>query len=115
MRARVVCKHREAYNLFSNPILAGKESTMTRPFTIALSSGILCVAAMFVFSFPVSGQAPPEIESLALRTADRIGKTHQQHVFVAGLQAGSWIWKLARRSRFPCAPTLKKWIPASTL
>ncbi len=59
---------------------------MTRSLTSALSSGVLCAAALCVFSIPAFGQTPAEIESLANRTAERVTKTHQQHIFVAGLK-----------------------------
>jgi TonB family protein len=59
---------------------------MTRSLTIALSSGVLCAAVLCLFSLPVSGQAPAEIEILANRIAERVMKTHKQHIFVAGLQ-----------------------------
>lgn len=52
----------------------------------ALRPGILCAAALCFLSLPVSGQTPAEIESLAGRTAERVAKTHQLHIFVAGLQ-----------------------------
>jgi len=54
-------------------------------FKIALSSGILYAAMLSIFSVRISAQTPPEIESLATRTADRVTKTQQQHIFVAGL------------------------------
>jgi len=57
-----------------------------RSLAIAISSGILCVAAQCFFSLPVSGQTPAEINALASRTAERVAKTHQQHIFLAGLQ-----------------------------
>jgi TonB family protein len=53
---------------------------------MAISSGVLCGAALCLFSLPVSGQTPVEINALASRTAERVAKTHQQHIFVAGLQ-----------------------------
>jgi TonB family protein len=59
---------------------------MARSLTIAFSSGVLCAAASCMFSIPASGQAPAEIESLANRTAERVAKTHQQHILIAGLQ-----------------------------
>ncbi len=59
---------------------------MTRSLTIALSSGVLCAAALCVFSIPAFGQTPAEIESLANRTAERVAKTHQKYIFVAGLK-----------------------------
>jgi TonB family protein len=68
------------------PIPADKESMMTRSLTIAFSAGVLCAAAVCTFSLPAFGQAPAEIESLASRTAERVAKTHQQHIFVAGLK-----------------------------
>jgi TonB family protein len=58
---------------------------MNRSFIIALSSGVLCAAALSVFSISVLAQIPAEIESLASRTAERVAKTHQEHIFVAGL------------------------------
>ena len=38
---------------------------MNRSLMITLSSGVLYVAALCVFSLPVSGQTPAEIENLA--------------------------------------------------
>jgi TonB family protein len=58
---------------------------MARSLTIALSSGVLCAAALCTFSISAFGQTPAEIETLASRTADRVAKTHQEHIFVAGL------------------------------
>jgi TonB family protein len=46
----------------------------------------LCAAALCVFSQPAYGQAPPEIETLANRTAERVTKTQRLHIFVGGLQ-----------------------------
>jgi TonB family protein len=68
------------------PIATDKESTMTRSRTITLSSVVLCAATACVFSLPIFAQTPPEIEALAGRTAQRVMKTHQQHIFVAGLE-----------------------------
>lgn len=59
---------------------------MNRPPTIALSTFVLWAAGLCLFSIPVSAQTPAEIATLASRTAERVTKTHQQHVFVAGLQ-----------------------------
>ena len=59
---------------------------MTRSLAIAPSSGVLCAIALCLFSLPVSGQTPAEIATLATRTAERVAKTHQLHLFVAGLQ-----------------------------
>ena len=59
---------------------------MTRSLTIALFSGVLCAAALCVFPLPAFAQTPAEIEMLATRTAERVAKTHQQHIFVADLQ-----------------------------
>jgi TonB family protein len=59
---------------------------MIRPLTIAFGTGVLCAAELCLLPLPVFGQMSPEIQSLATRTADRVAKTHQQHVFVAGLQ-----------------------------
>jgi len=59
---------------------------MNRSFTMALCSGVLCASALGFFSLPASGQTPVEMNTLASRTAERVAKTHQQHIFVAGLQ-----------------------------
>jgi TonB family protein len=59
---------------------------LTRSFAGALSLSFLCLAALCVSYVPVLAQAPPEIDALAGRTADRVKKTRQQHIFVAGLQ-----------------------------
>ena len=59
---------------------------MARSVTMALFAGVLCAISSCVFSLPVSGQTPAEIETLASRTADRVTKTRQQHIFLAGLQ-----------------------------
>jgi TonB family protein len=67
-------------------ISAEKESTMNRSRLASLSSTVLCATALCLFSLPVSGQTPAEIENLAARTAERAAKTHQLHIFVAGLQ-----------------------------
>ena len=58
---------------------------MTRSLMFGLSSGVLCAAALCVLSLPAFGQTSAEIETIANRTAERVAKTHQQHVFVAGL------------------------------
>ena len=52
----------------------------------AFCAGVLCAAALSAFSIPVSGQTPAEIQTIANRTAERVAKTHQLHIFVAGLQ-----------------------------
>jgi TonB family protein len=59
---------------------------MIRPLTIAFGTGVLCAAALSASAIPVHGQASPEIQSLATRTADRVAKVHQQHILIAGLQ-----------------------------
>lgn len=57
-----------------------------RSLTMAISSGVLCAAALCFFPLPISGQTPAEINTLASRTAERVAKTHQQHILLAGLQ-----------------------------
>jgi TonB family protein len=59
---------------------------MMRSLTMAISSGVLCAAALCFFPLPISGQTPAEINTLASRTAERVAKTHQQHILLAGLQ-----------------------------
>jgi hypothetical protein len=70
--------------LSGNP--SERENTLNRLLMIRLSSVVLCVAGLGLFSLPVIGQTPAEIETLASRTAERVTKTHQQHIFVSGLQ-----------------------------
>lgn len=57
-----------------------------RSLAMAISSGVLCGAMLCFLPLPVSGQTPAEINALASRTAERVAKTHQQHIFLAGLQ-----------------------------
>ena len=59
---------------------------MNTLLTKALYSFVPCAAALCLFSLPVSGQTPAEIQTIASRTAERVAKTHQVHLFVAGLQ-----------------------------
>lgn len=59
---------------------------MNRSLTNALYLGVLCAAALCLSSLPVSGQSIAEIQTIANRTAERVAKTHQSHIFVAGLQ-----------------------------
>jgi TonB family protein len=59
---------------------------MNRLLTKALYSCVPCAAALCLFSLPASGQTPAEIQTIANRTAERVAKTHQLHLFVAGLQ-----------------------------
>jgi TonB family protein len=54
---------------------------MSRPRARTLSTAALCA-----FSLAASAQTPPEIEALAARTAERVAKTHRDHLFVASLQ-----------------------------
>lgn len=56
--------------------------SLTRTFSL----GILCAAALCLFSLPVSCQTPAEIQTIANRTAERVAKTHQLHLFIASLQ-----------------------------
>ncbi len=62
------------------------ESSMNRSLAKTLCLGVLCVVALCGFTFPALAQTPPEIESLAAHTAERVAKSRQQHVLVAGLQ-----------------------------
>ncbi len=59
---------------------------MSRPRARTLSSAALCAAALSVFPLAAFAQTPPEIETLAARTAERVAKTHRDHLFVASLQ-----------------------------
>jgi TonB family protein len=59
---------------------------LTRSIASALLLSVLCLAAMSALYVPVLAQTPSEIDTLAVRTADRVKKTRQQHIFVAGLQ-----------------------------
>lgn len=62
------------------------ESSMNRSLTKILFSVFSCGVALCGFSFPALAQTSPEIETFAARTAERVAKSHQQHVLVAGLQ-----------------------------
>lgn len=59
---------------------------MSRVLALAISSCMLSILALCVFPLPVSGQTSPEVESLAVRTADRVDKTHRKHILIAGLE-----------------------------
>lgn len=82
----VESRHPAAYNLRSTPIPANKESMKPRSLKIACPAIFLCAAALCLFSSSAVAQPPAEIEALASRTAQRISKTHQQHIFVASLK-----------------------------
>lgn len=86
LQATVEREQPAAYNLRFIQIQADKGSTMTRSLKIALFAGALCACASCVFCLPASGQTPAEIETLASRTAERVTKTHQQHILLADLQ-----------------------------
>jgi TonB family protein len=58
---------------------------MSRPRLWAVSSVALCAAALGTFSLAASAQTPPEINGLSARTAERVAKTHGNHLFIAGL------------------------------
>jgi TonB family protein len=68
------------------PIPKDNESAMTRSLAFALSLVFLCACAACVFTLSAFAQTPLEIDTLAGRTAQRVAKTRQQHIFVAGLQ-----------------------------
>ena len=85
-RAAVESKHPAAYNLRSILIPAGKESMTKRTLTMTLCTSIFSAVALCLFPLPVSGQTPAEIQTIANRTAERVAKTRQLHLFVAGLQ-----------------------------
>jgi TonB family protein len=85
---------------------------MTRSLTMALSSGILCAAASCIFSISTFGQASAEIESLANRTAERLAKTHQQHILVAGLQGCQLDLEVCTAFEASLHSTLEKRVPS---
>jgi TonB family protein len=68
------------------PIPKNKGSATPWPNKFVFSSFLLCVGALCISSLPGYTQTPAEIEALAGRTAQRVAKTRQQHIFVAGLQ-----------------------------
>jgi TonB family protein len=109
--ATVESEHRPTYNLKSIHISGEKESTMNRPFNFELCSRTLCAALLCVFSVPVSGQTPQEIESLATRTADRVTKIQQPHIFVAGLQGCQLDLELCASFEASLRAELEKSIP----
>lgn len=59
---------------------------MSQPRAWAVSSVALCAAVLCALSPGASAQTPPDIEALAARTAERVAKTHRDHLFVAGLE-----------------------------
>ncbi len=59
---------------------------MNRSFTMKLFTIVLLAAATSLFSVSVPAQIPGEIETLAGRTAERVAKTHQLHIFISGLE-----------------------------
>lgn len=59
---------------------------MPRSFKSALSLGVSCAATLSVLCVPASSQTPAEIQTLSSRTAERVRKTQQLRIFVAGLQ-----------------------------
>lgn len=59
---------------------------MSRPLALAIFSCVLSAAALCAFPLSASGQSSPEVESLAVRTADRVAKTHRDHILVAPLK-----------------------------
>lgn len=82
----VESKHPAAYNLRFILIPAGKESMTKRTLTMTLCTSILSAVGLCLFPLHVSGQTPAEIQTIANRTAERVAKTRQLHLFVAGLQ-----------------------------
>jgi TonB family protein len=82
----VECGHPASYNLRSMPIPKNKGSATPWPNKFVFSSFLLCIGALCISSLPGYAQTPAEIEVLAGRTAQRVAKTRQQHIFVAGLQ-----------------------------
>ena len=84
---------------------------MNRPFNLELCSLVLCGALLCVFSVPVSGQTLPEIDSLAIRTADRVTKSQQQHIFIAGLQGCQLDLELCASFEASLRAELEKLIP----
>jgi predicted TIM-barrel enzyme len=93
------------------PIPAEKGSPLNRPLTITFSSSILCAAALCVLSLPGLAQTPVEIGTLAGRSAERVTKTHQQHIFVAGLQGCQLDTELCTLFEASVRANLEKMVP----
>jgi TonB family protein len=64
-----------------------------------------------MFSIPAFGQTPAEIESLANRTAERVAKTHQQHILIAGLQGCQLDLEVCTAFEASLRSTLEKRVP----
>lgn len=86
---------------------------MTRTLMIAFSAFVLWAVRLCLFSLPVSAQTPAEIETLASRTAERVTKTHQQHIFVAGLQECRLDPEVCTMFETSVRADLKKMIPGA--
>lgn len=59
---------------------------MTRPLALVIFFCVLSAAALCAFPPSAVGQTPSEVESLAVRTADRVAKTHRERILVSGLK-----------------------------
>lgn len=59
---------------------------MQWPIKTALFRVVLYAAALCAFCTQASSQASPEIQTLSSRTAERVRKTQQIRIFIAGLQ-----------------------------
>jgi TonB family protein len=88
---------------------------MNRRFTGVLSFTVLLAATLCILSTPVLGQTPPEIQSLAVRTADRVSKTHQQHIFLAGLQECKMDEELCNLLELSLRSEIEKVVPGAAL
>jgi TonB family protein len=84
---------------------------MIRSLTIALLSAVLCAAAAGGFAPPALGQTPAEIEALAGRTAQRVTKTRQRHIFIAGLEGCQLDAEVCGRFETSLRAALEKAIP----
>ena len=84
---------------------------MSRPLALAIFSCVLSAAALCAFPLSASGQISPEVESLAVRTADRVAKAHREHVLVAGLQECLWALDVCSAFEGSLDAHLEKLIP----
>jgi TonB family protein len=103
--------HRASYNLRSATAPSEKGNEMIRSLTIALLSAVLCAAAAGGFAPPALGQTPAEIEALAGRTAQRVTKTRQRHIFIAGLEGCQLDAEVCGRFETSLRAALEKAIP----
>jgi TonB family protein len=86
---------------------------MKRSATLALFFALVCAAALSILSPPVPGQTSPEIETIASRTAERVAKTHRDHLFVASLEECQLVADVCSTFEASLNAKLEKMVPGA--